>query len=148
MLWTLAGTAVALAGCGSSGALTHAQLVSRANAACRTTDAQIAALPAPRNLQALASYATSTRSETARLRQSLSALHASTSDQPALTRYLGALEQGDALLARVATAAAGGESATVSSLGDQLAAVPAGTLAADAGLSVCATASTSAGIAG
>jgi hypothetical protein len=144
----LAGTAVALAGCGSSGALTHAQLVSRANAVCRTTDAQIAALPTPRNLQALASYATSTRSATARLQQSLSALHASTSDKPALIRYLAALQQGDALLARIATAAAGGQSATVSSLGDQLAAVPAGALAADAGLSACATPSTSAGIAG
>jgi hypothetical protein len=143
----LALTAVALAGCGSSGSLTHAQLVSDANAVCKATNAQIATLPVPRDLQALATYAASTRTATTHLQQQLSALHASTSDQPAVARYVAALKQGDALLGRISSAAAGGDSASVSSLGDQLAAVPAGTLAADAGFSACAT-PTSSGITG
>jgi hypothetical protein len=138
LLLALVGVAVGLAGCGGSGSLSHAQFVRRADAECRATNSRIAALPTPSNLKGLASYATGTRSATAQLRQTLAALETPKVDQPALGRYLAALEQGNAILARISTAAAAGESATVSSLGKELAALPTSSLASKAGLPTCA----------
>lgn len=137
-LLAFAVVALALAGCGGGGALSHAQFVSRADAECRATNARIAALPTPSNLKGLASYATGTRSATARLHQALSALETPKSDQPALGRYLAVLEQGNAMLARISTAATAGESAAVSALGKELAALPTSSLASKAGLPTCA----------
>jgi len=45
--------AVALAGCGGSSTLTHSQLVSQANAVCRTKNAQVSALGRPTTLAGL-----------------------------------------------------------------------------------------------
>jgi hypothetical protein len=137
-LLALGGVALGLAGCGGGGSLSHAQFVSRADAECRATNTRIAALPTPSNLKGLAGYATGTRSATAQLRQALSALETPKSDQPALGRYLAALDQGNAILARISTAAAAGESASVSSLGKELAALPTSSLASKAGLPTCA----------
>jgi hypothetical protein len=137
-LLALVGVAVGLAGCGGSGTLSHARFVSRADAECRATNSRIAALPTPSNLKGLASYATGTRSATVQLRQALAALKTPKVDQPALDRYLAALGQGNAILVRISTAAAAGESATVSSLGKELAALPTSSLASKAGLPTCA----------
>jgi hypothetical protein len=143
----LAGAVLLLAGCGSSGSgtLSRAQLITRANAACSSTNARIAAQPEPSSLEALAGYASDTRSATTQLQQSLSALKAPASDSAAFDRYVAALEQGDALLARISSAAGAEEGAAVSSLGKELAKIPTATLADAAGLSACAKASSAAG---
>jgi hypothetical protein len=137
-----------IAGCGStggSGSLSRAQLVSRANAACSATDARIADQAGPSSLEQLAGYASSTRAATVQLQHSLAALKAPSSESAALGRYLAALEQGNALLARISSAADAGEGAAVSSLGKELAKIPTATLANAAGLSACAKASSVAG---
>jgi hypothetical protein len=137
-----------IAGCGSSGSsgtLSQAQLVSRANAACSATNARIADQAGPSSLKELAGYASSTRAATVQLQHSLSALKPPSSESAALDRYLAALEQGNALLARISSAAGAGEGAAVSSLGKELAKIPTATLANAAGLSACAKASTVAG---
>jgi hypothetical protein len=134
----LASVTLALAGCGSSGTLSHAELVSRADTACRETNANIARLSGPRDLKALASYATSTRTLTSQLEQSLSALTPPSADRAALNRYLASLRRGDTILAQLSTAAAGGDRAAVSSLGEELAGLHSGALAAAADLSSCA----------
>jgi hypothetical protein len=134
---------LALAGCGSSGSssatLTHAQLVSRADALCKATNAQLASLPVPGSLKSLAGYATSTLSATDRLHKDLAALHPSAADAAPVTRYLTALAQGDQILDQISTAAADGDSSTVRTLGRKLSAINAGPLAVAAGLSACAT---------
>jgi hypothetical protein len=137
---------VLLAGCGSSGSgsggtLSHAQLVSQANSLCRTANADIAALPVPKDLQGLASYATSTRTATGQLQQHLSELKSSTADAPKVSRYLAALKQGNVILAEISMAAAAGQKATVSVLGKKLSATDAGALAVAAGLTSCASSS-------
>jgi hypothetical protein len=137
-LLALVGVAVGLAGCGGGGSLSQAQFVSRADAECRATNSRIAALPTPSNLTGLASYASGTRSATAQLHQSLASLKTPKADQPTLARYLAVLEHGNAILARISTAAAAGESASVSSLGKELAALPTASLASKAGLPTCA----------
>jgi hypothetical protein len=133
-----------LAGCGSSGSggtLSHAQLVSQANSLCRTANADIAALPVPKDLQGLSTYATSTRTATDQLQQHLSELKPSAADAPKVNRYLAALKQGNAILGEISTAAAAGQKSTVSVLGKKLSATDAGALAVDAGLSSCASSS-------
>ena len=76
--WGLASVLIAalvLAGCGgssSSGTLSRAQLVSRANAACSATNARIADQAGPSSLKQLAGYASSTRAATVQLQHSLS----------------------------------------------------------------------------
>ena len=118
--------------------MSHAQLVSRADTACRETNASIARLSGPHNLKALASYATSTRALTSQLEQTLSALKPPSADRASLNRYLASLRRGDTILARLSTAAAGGDRAAVSSLGEALAGLRSGALAAAADLSSCA----------
>jgi hypothetical protein len=130
--------AFTLVGCGASGTLSHAELVSRADAACRETHASITRLAGPQNLKALASYATSTRTLTSQLEQTLSALKPPSADRASLNRYLASLRRGDTILAQLATAAAGRDRAAVSSLGEALAGLHSGALAAAADLSSCA----------
>jgi hypothetical protein len=130
--------AVVAAGCGGSASLSHAQLVDRADAYCHSATERVAALTAPSTLSALAGYANQTRQETAQLAQELKGLKASGSDKQALGRYVSALEKGNALLSRIATAANAGEGSTVGSLGRELAAVPTATLASSDGLTDCA----------
>jgi hypothetical protein len=145
LLGALACATIALTGCGSSNssgkALTHAQLVSQADSLCSATNAHIAKLTVPNDLQGLAGYASSTRAATSQLQQSLSALHPPKADEAAVARYLTALKQGDAILAQISSAAAAGEKGTVKSLGSKLSATKAGALADAAGLSACAAAS-------
>jgi hypothetical protein len=135
-----------LAGCGSGGSgsggtLSHAQLVSQANSLCRAANADIAALPVPKNLQGLAGYATSTRTATSRLQQHLGELKPSTADASKVSRYLAALKQGNVILGEISTAAAAGQKGTVSALGRKLSATDAGALAVAAGLTSCASSS-------
>jgi CHASE3 domain sensor protein len=95
----------------------------------------------PKDLQGLATYATSTRTATDQLQQHLSELKPSAADAPKVSRYLAALKQGNAILGEISTAAAAGQKSTVSVLGKKLSATNAGALAVDAGLTSCATSS-------
>jgi len=141
------GSIAALAGCGSSGGLSHAQFVSRADSYCHEATARVAALTAPSSLSSLAGYADQTRAETVQLANRLASLKPSGSDKQALARYVSSLDTGNALLARIATAAAANEATTVGTLGKELAAVPTAAIATDAGLTDCAQ-STAAAAAG
>lgn len=134
-----------LAGCGGNSGLstasgrilTHQQLVRRADAACRSVDKQIGRLPEPTGLSTLAKYVTETRSATVKLQEQLSGLEAPQRDRAAMSRFVGALEQGNTLLAEISSAAAAGHASAVGSLGQKLEAIDAGNLAAPLGLTNC-----------
>ncbi|HUE27024.1 MAG TPA: hypothetical protein VMP89_09635 [Solirubrobacteraceae bacterium] len=106
-----------LAGCGGSSTLSHAQLVTRADAACRQANQAAARLTAPGDsYAALAQYATQLSPIVQRLTGQLGALNASATDRPALQRYLGALRAGDRGLALVARASSPSQVSQASSL--------------------------------
>jgi hypothetical protein len=132
------GVILALAGCGGSGGLSHAQLVAKADSYCHQATARVAALTAPSNLSSLSAYADQTRAETVELASRLKALKAPSADKQVLDNYIAALEKGNELLSRIASAAAANESATVGTLGKELAAVPTAAIASEGGLSQCA----------
>lgn len=132
------GIVLALAGCGGSGGLSHSQLVSKADAYCHQTTARVAALTSPSSLSSLSAYADQTRAETVELASRLKTLKAPSADEQVLDNYIAALEKGNELLSRIAAAAAANESATVGTLGKELAAVPTAAIASEGGLSQCA----------
>jgi hypothetical protein len=109
--------AVALAGCGGSSTLSHAQLATRADTACRQADAAAAGLAAPGNSYAsLAHYASELSPIVRTLTDKLGALKANASDRPALQRYLAALRAGDHGLALVGNASSAAQVAQATSL--------------------------------
>ncbi len=132
------GLVLVLGGCGGSGGLSHSQLVAKADAYCHQATVRVAALTAPSNLSTLSAYADQTRAETVELASRLKTLKASSSDKRVLDNYIAALEKGNELLSRIASAAAANESTTVGTLGKELAAVPTAAIASEGGLSQCA----------
>jgi hypothetical protein len=132
------GLVLVLGGCGGSGGLSHSQLVAKADTYCHQATARVAALTAPSNLSSLSAYADQTRAETVELASRLKTLKASSSDKQVLDNYIAALEKGNELLSRIASAAAANESTTVGTLGKELAAVPTAAIASEGGLSQCA----------
>jgi hypothetical protein len=68
----------------------------------------------------------------------LKTLKAPSSDKQVLDNYIAALEKGNQLLSRIASAAAANEGATVGTLGKELAAVPTAAIASEGGLAQCA----------
>jgi hypothetical protein len=134
----ISGLVLGLGGCGGSGGLSHSQLVARADSYCHQTTARVAALTTPSSLSSLSAYADQTRAETVELASRLKTLKASSSDKRVLDNYVAALEKGNALLSRIASAAAANESATVGTLGKELAAVPTAAIASEGGLPQCA----------
>lgn len=90
--------ATAVSGCGGGGSshLSHAKLVSEANAACRQANAQVAKLGTPAaSVPALAKYAGQVLPVSRRLVTKLSALDAGSADAAALKRYTAALQAGN-----------------------------------------------------
>lgn len=145
----MAGAALVVASCGGGGgsaqsALSHRQLVARADAACREANGRIASLHAPDNLSSLAGYASGTRAATVRLRRQIGALRAPQAERAAVERYLEALDRGNALLQEISKAAAAGDQSEVGVLSGRLADTRAGPLAKRAGFSSCANGSASA----
>jgi hypothetical protein len=134
----MSGLVLGLAGCGGSGGLSHSQLVAKADSYCHQATARVAALTTPSSLSSLSAYADQTHAETVELASRLKTLKASSSDKRVLDNYVAALEKGNALLSQIAAAAAANESATVGTLGKELAAVPTAAIASEGGLSQCA----------
>jgi hypothetical protein len=155
--WALRGAAtgvvlLALAGCGGASKSSTATSSGTAKSAafataerdCADVASRVASLTAPSNLSSLAAYTDQTRAETTELASQLSKLKLSGADGEALKRYVAALNQGNALLTRIAAAASANESSAVGTLGKELAAVPTAAIAAEAGLTKCAESTTSA----
>lgn len=109
--------ALLVAACGGSSALSHAQLVTRANAACRHADQAAARLSAPGDSYvALARYAGQLSPIVRGLIDKLGALNANATDRTALDRYVGALRAGDRGLGLVASASSPAQLAQASSI--------------------------------
>jgi hypothetical protein len=153
-------TALALAGCGGDSgggssapttaasmpprtatapaALTHAQLVKQADAACaRATDA-IGAIPAARSLSALAEYAAAVRDVGTDLREQLGALKPGADDQAAYATYLDGIDASNAALDAMRTAAQDGDAGAVRAAARKIDETAVGVLATRAGLPGCA----------
>lgn len=117
--WVAAGVAATLlpAACGGSSTLTHAQLVTRADAACREADHLAARLAAPgASYSALAGYAKELSPIVGRLIDKLAAMNANASDRAPLERYVNALRAGERGLAIDAGASSVAQLAQASSL--------------------------------
>ena len=86
-----------VAGCGGgSSHLTHAKVVSQANAACRQANASVTRIGTPvATLPALAKYAGQVLVVSRKLINQLDALNATSSDKTALDNYTRALQAGN-----------------------------------------------------
>jgi hypothetical protein len=95
----------ALAGCGGASHLSHAQVVSQADAACRQANTAVARIGAPvATLPALAKYAGRVLPISEKLINQLDALNAASSDKTALQNYTAALRAGNRGLTMMRTA--------------------------------------------
>lgn len=89
-------TALIASGCGGSSSLSHGQLVTRLDAACRQANQAAARLPAPaHSYSALNSYARSLSPIVQRLIGKLTALTPGAADRHSLQSYVGVLRAGD-----------------------------------------------------
>jgi hypothetical protein len=122
----------------TSGALTHAQLVSQADAACAKASDAIGAIPAARSLSALAEYAAAVRRVGQDLREQLGALKPGADDQAAYATYLDGIDASNAALDAMRTAAQGGDAQAVRAAAATIDKTAVGVLATRAGLPGCA----------
>lgn len=85
-----------LAACGGSSQLSHAEVVSQANAACRQANTAVAGIGTPvATLPGLAKYAGEVLPISRKLINQLDALNATSSDETALHDYTAALRTGN-----------------------------------------------------
>lgn len=138
------------AGCGGDDAgdkqsekLSHAALVRRANAACRTAAASIARLPSVDSIDQLAGYSQRVSEIGTRLVGELTLLTPSQPDETSYTRFLDALRRSNAELVALERAAAAGDQRAVAAAARRVANAEPGTYAAVIGLDVCAAATPS-----
>lgn len=132
--------AMALAGCGSSDSLSHADLVSQANAACKNANEQIATLAVPTDQAGLATYAAATAKASKALQSKIASLDPPKDDKAAVDKYIAGLNRSNTLLTQMVTAARKGDAGRVKSLATHISSAGVGVLAARAGLGTCATA--------
>jgi hypothetical protein len=134
--------ALAAAGCGDSSPqrLSHAELVERADAACRTASTDVKALKPPSSLKALAAYSTAVHDIGTALEARLEKLDPPAADAARLAAYRAGLHRATVLVADLGAAAARSDAGSVRRAADRVADVDVGVLAARAGLSTCATA--------
>jgi hypothetical protein len=94
--FSIAAIATGLAGCGGSSHLSHAQVVSAANAACRQANTAVARIGTPvATLSGLSKYAGQVLPISRKLIGQLDALNATSSDKTALSDYTAALQTGN-----------------------------------------------------
>jgi soluble cytochrome b562 len=122
----------------TSGALTHAQLVAQADAACAKASDAIGAIPVARSLSALAEYAAAVRRVGQDLREQLGALKPGADDQAAYATYLDGIDASNAALDAMRTAAQGGDARAVRAAAATIDKTAVGVLATRAGLPGCA----------
>jgi len=122
----------------AGGALSHADLVAQADAACAKASAAISALPPARSLSALADYAAEVRRIGTDLRDQLGALTPSADDREAYTTYLDGLDASNAALDAMRTAAQAGDRDGVRAAAETIDQTAVGVLATRAGLAGCA----------
>jgi hypothetical protein len=97
---SIAAIATGLAGCGGSSHLSHAQVVSQANAACRQANSAVTRIGTPvATLPGLSKYAGQVLPISRKLISRLDALNATNSDETALRNYTAALRTGNRSLA-------------------------------------------------
>jgi hypothetical protein len=147
--------AIAVAGCGGGGSddasttdgdggggskLTHAALVSHANAICRTASAGISRLPLATTLEDLAGYAGSVEAIGTRLHQELSRLTPPAGDRVNYNRYLEALATSNEQLRAMQAAASRSDSEAVRTAVSRITGAEVGLAAANAGFGICASA--------
>jgi hypothetical protein len=107
--FSIVAVTVAVAGCGGSSHLSHAKIVSEADAACRQANAAVARIGTPiATLPALSTYAGRVLPISGKRINQLDALNASSSDKTALHKYTQALRAGNRglMVMRSATSAA------------------------------------------
>jgi len=122
----------------AGGALSHADLVAQADAACAKAAAAISAVPPARSLSALADYAAEVRRIGADLRDQLGALTPGPDDREAFTTYLDGLDASNAALDAMQTAAQAGDRGAVRAAAETIDQAAVGVLATRAGLAGCA----------
>jgi hypothetical protein len=122
----------------SSGALTHAQLVERADAACAKAADAITAIPVARSLSALADYAAQARRVGGDLRDQLGALTPGADDRAAFATYLDGIDASNEALDAMRTAAQDGDADAVRAAAASIDKTAVGVLATRAGLPGCA----------
>jgi hypothetical protein len=122
----------------TSAALSHAQLVARADAACRRAADAIAQVPAARSLDALADYAAQVHDVGTQLRDRLGALRPATADQASFSTYLDGVDASNEALDAMRTAAQDGDAAGVRAAAKAIDDAAVGVLATRAGLPGCA----------
>jgi hypothetical protein len=141
-----------LAGCGGDGggssstpasassgpALSHADLVKQANAACTKAETQIAKLTPARSLSALADYAAKVQDVGASLHDQLSALNPAAADRAAFTKYVAGVDASNTALGEMASAAGDSDATGVRAAAKSIDDAAVGVLATRAGLSGCA----------
>jgi hypothetical protein len=107
----------ALAGCGGSSHLSHAKVVSEANAACRQANTAVARIGTPlATLPGLAKYAARVLPISRHLITRLAALNATSSDTTALHNYTAALQVGNRGLSMMQTATSAAQAQQASEL--------------------------------
>jgi hypothetical protein len=119
-------------------ALTHAELVQRADAACAKAAKAIGAIPVARSLSALADYADAARRVGQDLRDQLGALKPGADDQAAFATYLDGIDASNAALDEMRTAAQDGDARAVRDAAQAIDQTAVGVLATRAGLPGCA----------
>jgi len=119
-------------------ALTHAELVQRADAACAKAAKAIGAIPVARSLSALADYADAARRIGQDLRDQLGALTPGADDQAAFATYLDGIDASNAALDEMRTAAQDGDARAVRDAAQAIEQTAVGVLATRAGLPGCA----------
>jgi hypothetical protein len=96
---SIAAITTVLAGCGGSSHLSHAQVVSEANAACRQANAAVTRIGTPvATFRGLSKYAGQVLPISQKLISRLDALNAADADKAALANYTAALRTGNRAL--------------------------------------------------
>jgi hypothetical protein len=128
--------ATALAGCGGSSHLSHAKVVSEANAACRQANTAVTHIGTPvATLAGLSKYAGQVLPISRKLISQLDALNATSSDETALRNYTAALRTGNRGLIMMQRATSSAQAQQASQL---IAKVNIPQLADKIGATVCA----------
>jgi hypothetical protein len=134
---------ILLVGCGSGGGgsskpLSHQQLVSQANAACKQANNQFAALPRITTLAGVSSFAASAQPIAQDLQSKLQALQPPQKDQSAFSSLLSAFKAQIAELPALRAAAEAGNQQQAQKIANDLDASAFNTDASDLGLTECA----------
>jgi hypothetical protein len=129
---------VTACGGGSSDAtLSHADLVSKANASCQKASKTVAGLQLPSGQAGLAGYTGKVKAATVQMENEIAGLKPNAQDQKAVTQYLDAVKQSNAILTKLQSAAQQGNVAAIRQFGSNMQDLGLGVAAARAGLHEC-----------